>query len=326
MDKRLEAIEKAERDLVSMQELLDLLRTMPDGLPADNIILTSHGLTLYIPANMSTYRALRNALGPDYETVSGFPPMTGDQPYGSAIVRHAPSNALIDIHMNATRPGSRCQRVLTGEKNSAGLRDPLRRGIRRTPMLQDIGLDADLDAIQTVGTQPDPGAMLDAQIETLIEHPELLDSDGALHTPAPVAPPEDDRPLTVADIREVFGSYVEFRIQAIETAATERKARKDLEKARFALLAEPERITGKNEAAREAQLRQLLATQYEALEQAEDAAHEAHDEAELAYLDIDAIKTELRLLELLPATPVTDALANTITQDLIATYLRGKGI
>lgn len=77
-------------------------------------------------------------------------------------------------------------------------------------------------------------------------------------------------------------------------------AKRDLEEGRAGLIAQG-LIDGKNEAQREAQFRQHLAGQYETLNLAEANARQARHALELARLDVELARAQLRLMELAEA-------------------------
>lgn len=74
-------------------------------------------------------------------------------------------------------------------------------------------------------------------------------------------------------------------------------AKYELETARAVALAGGQ-VEAKNEATREALLRELLAKKYEALAQAEAQMRETRLAAELAQLEVDRIRLRVRLMEL----------------------------
>lgn len=78
-------------------------------------------------------------------------------------------------------------------------------------------------------------------------------------------------------------------------------AKAALEAGRAALLLHG-RIDGKNEAQREAQARQLLAPLFDEADAAESASRLARHTLELARLDVESVRAQLRLMEMAEAS------------------------
>lgn len=96
---------------------------------------------------------------------------------------------------------------------------------------------------------------------------------------------------------EALKAAVLTAFDANETAIATKNA---LEAMRLSMIMTGE-IDGKNEAQREAQARQLLDTKYEAVELSESAARRAKTELEIARLDVEAQRAQLRLMEVAAA-------------------------
>ena len=104
-------------------------------------------------------------------------------------------------------------------------------------------------------------------------------------------------PITFKQIDDVHASLADA-LRAAQDAAEQAIAVKvALEKARAALVHDGD-VAGKNEAEREADLRHKLAGQYALLEKNERVARVARHRVELARLEVDALRMQLRVAEL----------------------------
>ena len=89
--------------------------------------------------------------------------------------------------------------------------------------------------------------------------------------------------------------------QAFRASEAAGLAKEVFETARGALMLEG-RLDGKNEAQREAQAREMLADLYSSLTAAEKAARVTKNAMDLARLDVELVRAQLRLMELSEAT------------------------
>ena len=103
--------------------------------------------------------------------------------------------------------------------------------------------------------------------------------------------------ITFDDIRNAYAALADALTVALETAETAATVKAGLETARAAALSAGE-IEGKNEAQREANLRLRLLGYYSDLEAAEKRSRRSRHEVELARLGVDAVRAQLRLVEL----------------------------
>lgn len=103
--------------------------------------------------------------------------------------------------------------------------------------------------------------------------------------------------LTNEVLGSVYGALKAAVLDAYEAGEGAIAAKNALEATRLAMLMTGE-IDGKNEAQREAKARELLAAEYDGLESAEAQARRARVGLDLAKLDVELVRAQLRLAEL----------------------------
>lgn len=106
--------------------------------------------------------------------------------------------------------------------------------------------------------------------------------------------------MTNEAIGAVYGALKAAVVAAYEAGEAAIAAKNGLEVRRAALLLAGE-ITGKNEVEREAQARRLLAGEFKAAEIYEAEARRSKVALEVARLDVEQARAQLRLMELVEA-------------------------
>ncbi len=103
--------------------------------------------------------------------------------------------------------------------------------------------------------------------------------------------------ISPTDITARYTALADAKRHYAAAATEEIAAERALEDARLRAIADG-RITGKNEAERAASAQTVLADLIEAHRAAQDCARAARLEMDLAALDVEALRAELRLMEL----------------------------
>lgn len=106
--------------------------------------------------------------------------------------------------------------------------------------------------------------------------------------------------MTKESIGTVYEALKVAVATAFDTGEMAVQARTAFEAAKSALVLEG-RLDGKNQELRDAQARELLSVLFRNADAAEGAARRAKHELELARLDVELVRAELRLMELVEA-------------------------